>query len=67
MAKVAIEAAMPESRIMMRPTMRAKSAARRPAMAVETKKGNCVWARKAGRPWSVTFFITGGMVSQAAA
>src|SRR5262249_24547852 len=63
--KVAIEAAMPDKRMMTRPTMSANSAAKRPETGVATHIGSCVCKSHAGSPLSVIEFMTGGMVSQA--
>src|SRR4051812_41769863 len=63
--KVAIEAAIPDKRMMTRPTISANRAANKPEIGVATHIGNCVCRSQDGNPLSVMAFITGGMVSQA--
>jgi hypothetical protein len=67
MAKVAMDAAIPESRINTRPNSAAHSAAQRAANTAPAQKGNCSCISQLGRPGNRVCFIIGGMVSQAAA
>ncbi len=67
MAKVAMLAAIPDSRIRMRPTMRANNAARS-ADSIADGRNESWWSlMKNGRPRSENFFIMGGIVNQAVA
>src|SRR4051795_395915 len=63
--KVAIEAAIPDKRMMTRPTMSANKAANMPEIGVASHIGNCVCRSHVGSPLSVTDFIIGGIVSHA--
>ena len=66
-AKVAIDAAMPDSRISTRPKMRAARAANNAASTADCQYGKRVASSHSGNPGSEPRFIIGLMVSQAAA
>ncbi len=66
-AKVAIEAAVPASRMMARPKSAATAAGSRTAPAMATGNGHWFSCRKAGRPCSMMPLKLGSAVAQAAA